>query len=76
MNTYPEFSIVELNPTDTEIIAVDSVAEGEGVLGRDEILTLWATEARRRLEEMRSGAVKGIPVDKAFALIRQELGLR
>lgn len=33
----------------------------------------WVAEARRRLEELRSGAVEAIPGDVVFARIRQRL---
>ena len=35
---------------------------------------LWATEARRRLAEVRSGQVKTIPGEEALAQVRRSLG--
>jgi putative addiction module component (TIGR02574 family) len=36
-----------------------------------EIDKAWAAEAERRLEELRSGAVKAIPADEVFAEIKK-----
>jgi len=33
---------------------------------------LWAAEADRRLQELRSGAVKAVPGDEALARLRQK----
>jgi putative addiction module component (TIGR02574 family) len=35
----------------------------------------WAEVAERRVEELRSGKVKGIPADEVFAKARRRLGL-
>jgi len=34
---------------------------------------LWLAEAERRLEELRSGKVRGVPADEAFARARNAL---
>jgi putative addiction module component (TIGR02574 family) len=39
-------------------------------LDEDEISRAWADEAERRYEELRSGAVSGIPAEDVFARIR------
>lgn len=36
---------------------------------------VWAETAERRAEELRSGAVKGVPADEVFAKARRRLGL-
>lgn len=36
----------------------------------DEVARAWADEAERRYEELRSGAVQGVPADEVFARIR------
>ncbi|HEX8905940.1 MAG TPA: addiction module protein [Longimicrobiaceae bacterium] len=36
----------------------------------DEVLRAWADEAERRLEELRSGAVKGIPAEAVLARVQ------
>lgn len=33
---------------------------------------LWVAEARRRLQDLRSGAVRGIPGEEAVARLRQK----
>jgi len=33
----------------------------------------WTTEAQRRLDELRSGAIRGIPADEVFAQARERL---
>jgi putative addiction module component (TIGR02574 family) len=38
------------------------------------IHAVWAKEAERRLEEVRSGKVKTIPGDEALARVRKALG--
>ena len=35
----------------------------------------WAETAERRAEELRTGAVKGVPADEVFAKARKRLGL-
>lgn len=40
----------------------------------DEWADAWAVEADRRFQELRSGAVKGIPADEVFAEIRARRG--
>jgi len=39
----------------------------------DEVARAWADEAERRSEELRSGAVTGIPAEEVFARIRASL---
>ncbi len=39
-----------------------------------EIDRKWATVAKRRLEELRSGRIKPVPGEKVFAKIRQRFG--
>ena len=36
----------------------------------EEVEKLWLLEAERRFQELRTGAVKGIPAEKVFADIR------
>jgi len=38
-----------------------------------EVEELWFSEARRRLEELHTGKVKGIDADEAFRMVREEL---
>jgi putative addiction module component (TIGR02574 family) len=39
----------------------------------DEIEQAWADEAERRYEELRSGAVKGVPAEEVIARVRSQL---
>ena len=41
---------------------------------QEEIDKLWAKEAERRVDEIRSGKVKTIPGDKVFDKLRNRLG--
>ena len=41
-----------------------------------EIDKLWANEAERRVEELRTGAVKAIPGEEVFREIRENLSVR
>ena len=38
------------------------------------VQTAWKAEAKKRLDEIRSGAVSGIPGEDALARVRQILG--
>jgi putative addiction module component (TIGR02574 family) len=38
-----------------------------------EIEAAWAAEAERRLAELRSGTVAGVPADQVFATVRTQL---
>lgn len=39
----------------------------------NEIANAWADEAERRLAELRSGAVQGVPAEDVFARIRARI---
>jgi putative addiction module component (TIGR02574 family) len=39
----------------------------------DEIARAWGEEAEHRYEELRSGAVEGIPAEEVFARVRSRL---
>ena len=38
-----------------------------------DVEALWLAEAERRLDELRSGKVRGVPADEAFARARNAL---
>ena len=38
-----------------------------------DVEALWLAEAERRIEELRSGKVRGVPADEAFARARNAL---
>ena len=61
-------------PQDARAVLADRLAESldpaeDGVLHR-----LWAVEAVRRRDEVRSGSVKPIPGDVALAQVRRRFG--
>ena len=74
MNYILKLSDNDLTTVEAEALSADRLAEREDFLGKDEHLALWASEAKRRSEELRSGAVKGIPVDEVFEELRREFG--
>ena len=74
MKTYPAFSQDDLSELEAQALSTDRITEGGDFVGKDAHLALWTREARRRLEELESGAVQGIPVDEVFAELRREFG--
>ena len=57
-------------PSDARALLADRLVESLDPLTDDAIRDLWAHEALRRLEEVRSGKVASIPGDVALARIR------
>ncbi len=53
---------------------LESVDPPEEKLSRREWNRLWKAELERRLEEMESGKVKGIPAEKVMAELRAKYG--
>lgn len=49
-------------------------ANADAELSAEEADRLWAAEATRRLEELRSGAVAGVPAAEVFARLTQRYG--
>lgn len=49
-------------------------AVGDEAIPADEADRLWAAEATRRLEELRSGAVAGVPAAAVFTRLAQRYG--
>lgn len=69
-----EISEVVLSlPSDARALLADRLVESLDPLTDDTVRTLWAMEARRRLEEIRTGQVEAIPGDVALARIRSLL---
>jgi len=60
-------------PADARAVLADRLAESLDPLLEDEYRGLWATEARRRLEEIQSKKVKPIPIKQAIAKVRKGL---
>lgn len=50
-------------------------AESDGEIPADEADRLWAAEATRRLDELRSGVVSAVPVAEVLARLAQRYGV-
>jgi putative addiction module component (TIGR02574 family) len=60
-------------PSEARALLADRLVESLDPAESGYIHQLWATEVRRRLEDVRSGRVKTIPGDEALARVRQAL---
>jgi putative addiction module component (TIGR02574 family) len=58
-------------PSDARALLADRLAESLDPLEDATIRDLWMAEARRRLDEIRSGGVKAVPGDEALAQVRK-----
>jgi len=54
------------------LLARELIASLDEELNPD-VEELWPAEAERRLEELRSGKVQGVPAEEAFARVRKSL---
>ena len=62
---------LQLPPEDRARLAVRLLASlEESAESAEEIETLWIAEAARRFQELRGGAVQGIPAREVFAELR------
>lgn len=60
-------------PNDDRVRLADRLVESLDSLDEDEFRRLWADEALRRRDEIRSGLVDAIPGDEALRQIRQAI---
>jgi putative addiction module component (TIGR02574 family) len=60
-------------PTESRARLADLLVESLDAAELGPLDRAWASEARRRLEELRTGAVKPIPVDEALRKVRDSL---
>lgn len=60
-------------PSEARALLADRLVESLDPAEDGLIRQLWMREARRRIDEVRSGSVKTIPADEAFAQVRQAL---
>ena len=68
-----ENNALRLPPEDRARLAVRLLASlEESVESAEDIEKLWIAEAERRFQELRSGAVEGIPARKVFAELRSK----
>jgi len=60
-------------PSEARALLADRLVESLDPVEDDLIRQVWMHEARRRIDEVRSGAVKTISCDEAFAQVRQAI---
>ncbi|MCX6894358.1 MAG: addiction module protein [Verrucomicrobia bacterium] len=60
-------------PSEARALLADRLVESLDPAEDGYIHQLWATEARRRLDDVRSGRVKTIPGETALAQVRQAM---
>ena len=61
-------------PSEQRALLADRLVESLDAAEANRIDRLWATEAKRRRDEIRSGSVRTIPGDEALARVRRSLG--
>ena len=61
-------------PDDEKATLADRLVESLDPAEGSDLHKVWAKEAHRRLEELRSGAVKSIPGEEALAQLREKYG--
>lgn len=61
-------------PSEARALLADRLVESLDPAEEGELHDLWAAEIQRRLEELRSGKVKGIPGSEVFAALRKKYG--
>ena len=63
-------------PSDARALLADRLVESLDPAEDDQIHQLWAAEAKRRRDDVRSGRVKTIPGEEAMARVRESLASR
>jgi putative addiction module component (TIGR02574 family) len=61
-------------PSESRALLADRIVESLDVRELSNLDQLWATEARRRRDEVREGRLKTIPGDEAFLKVRSAVG--
>jgi putative addiction module component (TIGR02574 family) len=61
-------------PSESRALLADRIVESLDVRELSSLDQLWATEAKRRRDEVREGRVKTIPGDEAFLKVRSAVG--
>jgi len=61
-------------PSEARALLADRLVESLDAAEANRIDRLWATEARRRRDEVRQGLVQTIPGDEALASVRRSVG--
>ena len=65
--------MVDSLPIDIKLELIDRLLESISPTTK-EIKDAWKEEAERRIEEVRTGKVKSIPVEEVFAEIERDFG--
>ena len=65
--------VVDSLPIDMKLEIIDHLLESISPTNK-EVEDAWKVEAERRIEEVRSGKVKPIPVAEVFAEIERDFG--
>jgi putative addiction module component (TIGR02574 family) len=65
--------MVDSLPIDMKLELIDRLLESISPTNK-EVEEAWKVEAERRIEEVRSGKVKTIPVEEVFAEIERDFG--
>ena len=65
--------VVDSLPIDMKLEIIDHLLESISPTNKD-VEEAWKVEAERRIEEVRSGKVKTIPVAEVFAEIERDFG--
>lgn len=60
-------------PSDARALLADRLVESLDPLGDQDVRGAWASEARQRLGELRSGEVKAVTAQEAFARARAQV---
>ena len=60
-------------PCEERIYLVEKLLKSLNSPSREEVDKAWAEEAERRLDELESGKVQGIPAEQVFNEIRKRL---
>ena len=61
-------------PSEQRALLAERLVESLGAAESNRVDRLWATEAKRRRDEVRQGLVKTIPGDEVLAEVRRSLG--
>jgi putative addiction module component (TIGR02574 family) len=69
-----ERDIRALEPAQRHQLLRDLVTELDDGNGAESVESMWRSEARRRLDELRSGAAEPVAAEEVFAKARSRLG--
>jgi putative addiction module component (TIGR02574 family) len=61
-------------PSEQRALLADRLVESLDAAEANRLDRLWASEAKRRRDEVRQGGVQTIPGDEALARVRRSLG--